>query len=113
MGQDCRETHQVRWPENARSIANEYHVPLEVFDDNNYCVNGGRHCPPFNVETVSFWILDRSIIQVLSLFSTGCVRRKALLTPPEVSEDPLRKQPCTSTRHWQTSTVNARNLSIM
>ena len=43
--------------------------------DNNYCYytgsGRGRNCPSFNDGTVSFWILDRSVI--LSLLLTGCV----------------------------------------
>ena len=60
QGEDCRETYVVQWPDTGYTIAQKFHIPYDVFMDNNYCyytgAGRGRNCPAYNDGTVSFWI---------------------------------------------------------
>ena len=77
QGEDCPITFTVRQEgQNAQSLADQFHIPIEIFQGNNYCYNkdgSGTICPPFLPGKVSFWILNRSSIRVLSFLLTDCV----------------------------------------
>jgi hypothetical protein len=64
LGEDCRETYVVKWPDSAQSIANQFNIPVRVIEYNNYCYDSesGIICPLFNDGSVSFWILGRNTI---------------------------------------------------
>ena len=73
-GEDCSLTFTVRQAgQDAQSIASQFGLPVGLFEANNYCDGSTGRCPQFPPGTVSFWILDRSIIGVLSLLLTDCV----------------------------------------
>ena len=68
-------SYRWRWrrgPEDSFGIAYKFKIPEDVFKANNYC--DGDKCPPFRRGSVSFWILDRSIIESYPFSSqTVCV----------------------------------------
>ena len=117
MGQDCTETYLIREEgADARSIANYVGIPKETFEANNYCYKEGDStiCPPFPLETVSFWILDEGLSEFLSLLLTDCVRCKTRhWESPEVWEDPESSgvriyEPSNSPSHTARKLCNTR-----
>ena len=63
MGEVCPVPYTVtRAGQDAWSIASQFGLPVGLFEANNYCDGSTGRCPQFPPGTVSFWILDRSII---------------------------------------------------
>ena len=55
MGQHCPLPYTViQAGQDARSIASQFDIPVQLFEINNYCNLNGPICPPFPPGTVSF-----------------------------------------------------------